>query len=97
MEALIDYIAVHPDAGDVMARTGGARKLRWAAAGKGKSGGVRVITCFSGPLVPVFLLTIFGKGRKINLTRAEQNELRRVLGDMIAEYRKGARRHVQGR
>ncbi len=45
-DALIDYLAAHPDAGDVMPGTGGARKLRWGVQGKGKSGGVRVITFF---------------------------------------------------
>lgn len=95
-EALVDHLAAAPDAGEVMAGTGGARKLRWAAGGKGKSGGVRVITFYSGPPVPVFLLTAFGKGEKANLSKAERNELRKVLGELAAAYRKGVRRHVQG-
>ncbi len=94
--ALIDHVAANPDAGAVMVGTGGARKLRWAARGRGKSGGVRVITFYSGPPVPVFLLTVFGKGEKIDLTRAERNELRRVLGRLVEEYRRRTRRHVQG-
>ncbi len=96
-DALIDHLAANPDAGDLMAGTGGARKLRWAGRGRGKSGGIRVITFFSGPPVPVFLLTAFGKGEKINLSRAEQNALRKVLGDLAAEYRRGVRRYVEGR
>ncbi len=96
-DALIDYLAANPDAGDLMPGTGGARKLRWAGLGRGKSGGIRVITFFSGPPVPVFLLTAFGKGKKIDLSRAEQNALRRVLGDLAAEYRRGVRRYVEGR
>ena len=96
-DALIGYLAANPDAGDLMPGTGGARKLRWAGQGRGKSGGIRVITYFSGPPVPVFVLTAFGKGRKIDLSRAEQNALRRVLGDLAAEYRRGVRRYVEGR
>ncbi len=72
----IDYIAANPDAGEAMTGTGGARKVRWAARGKGKSGGVRVITFYSGPPVPVFLLTVFGKGEKSDISHAERNELR---------------------
>ncbi len=37
------YLAVNPDAGDVIPRSGGCRKLRWAVQGRGKRGGVRVI------------------------------------------------------
>lgn len=95
--ALIDYVAANPGAGEVMRGTGGARKLRWAGQGRGKSGGVRVITFYSGPPVPVFLLTAFGKGQKINLTAAERNELQRILGEIVSEYQEGVRRHVQGR
>ncbi len=69
-----------------MPGTGGAHKLRWAVQGEGKSGGVRVITFFSGPPVPVFVLTVFGKGEKINLSKSEQNTLRKVLGELVAEY-----------
>ena len=79
-----------------MPGTGGARKLRWAVRSKGKSGGVRVITFFSGPPVPVFVLTVFGKGEKINLSQAERNALRKVLGALVTEYRKGVRENVKG-
>lgn len=92
--ALIDFVAGNPMAGEVMPGTGGARKLRWAAKGKGKSGGARVITFYSGPTVPVFLMTIFGKGEKAKLSKAERNELRDILAYIVAEYRKGVKRHV---
>jgi hypothetical protein len=94
---LIEHLAANPDAGEVMPGTGGARKLRWATGGKGKSGGARVITFYSGPPVPVFLLTVFGKGEKVNLTRAEQNGLRKVLGELVKEYQEGVRQRVKGR
>ena len=95
--ALINDLAANPDAGDVMPGTGGARKLRWGARGKGKSGWVRVITFFSGPPVPVFALTVFGKGEKINLSQAERNELRKVLSALVTEYREGVKQNVKGR
>jgi hypothetical protein len=49
------------------------------------------------PEFPVFLLNVFAKGEKINLTMAERNVLRAVLAETAATYRKGARRHDQGR
>lgn len=97
LSALIGWLAAHPMAGDLMEGTGGARKLRWAAQGRGKSGGVRTITYFAGEAVPLFLLAIFGKGEKANISQAERNELKTVLSDLANEYRKGVRRHVKGR
>ena len=42
IEAVAAYLIDHPDAGDVIPGAGGARKLRWAAKGKGKRGGARI-------------------------------------------------------
>ena len=87
---LVDFLAHDPTAGDLMRGTGGARKLRWGAKGKGKRGGARVITFYGGPAAPAFLLTAFGKGDRANLNRAERNELRVILARLVAEYRRGA-------
>jgi len=87
---LIDYLAATPGAGELMPGTGGARKLRWGAKGKGKRGGARVITYYGGPELPVFLMAVFAKGERANLTKAERNELREVLASLAVEYRKGA-------
>ena len=95
--AIIDWLAANPAAGDLIVGSGGARKLRWAAKGKGKSGGVRVITFFGGMGIPVFLLSVFGKSDKANLTMAERNQLRTMLSTLATEYRKGGKRRVQGR
>ena len=43
IEELAVYLIDHPNAGDVIQGSGGVRKLRWAAKGKGKRGGARVI------------------------------------------------------
>jgi hypothetical protein len=77
--------------------TGGARKLRWRRPGSGKSSGYRVITFYSGSAVPVFLLNVFAKGDKVNLSAAERNELRSILSELVEEYRRGMRRDVKGR
>lgn len=87
----IDVVAHDPRHGDVLQGTGGCRKFRLAGRGKGKSGGYRVIFVFGGGDMPVFLLTVFGKGEKDNLTKAERNELAKltsVLADSYARRRR---------
>jgi len=85
--AIVDFIANSPDAGDIMAGTGGARKVRFAGRGKGKSGGYRVITFFADLDIPIFLLDIYGKGSQANLSPAERNELRSILTDLPKVWR----------
>ena len=89
--AIVDTLAANPRSGDLMEGTGGARKLRVAARGKGKSGGYRVITFFAARDVPVFLLDVFAKGEKVNLSKAERNELKAILGQLADEWRVSAR------
>ena len=56
--AIVDMVSADPRGGVVIADTGGVRKLRVAASGRGKRGGARVIYLFGGDDVPVFLLTV---------------------------------------
>jgi hypothetical protein len=60
-EALILYLAQYPEAGAVIPETSGLRKLRWAAKGKGKRGGSRVIYYFHNLDVPLFLMEFLRK------------------------------------
>ena len=84
--SIINYLAAHPAAGDIMQGTGGIRKLRWSAQGRGKSGGVRIIYCHHNDSMPLFLLTLFGKGEKANLTKSESNDLAKFTSLLIKNY-----------
>ena len=88
---IVATIADDPLAGDLMTRTGGARKLRHSGRGKGKSGGYRTIHFFGGVDVPVFLLAVYGKGEKGNLTKAERNELAKILPQLADAYRNNSK------
>lgn len=85
---LLYYLSTNPKAGNVMQGTGGVRKLRWASKGKGKSGGSRVIYFFYNETIPLFLLTIFGKSEKINLSKAERNELAKLVKELLKSYKR---------
>ena len=80
--AAVDLEAANPDAGDLMQGTGGVRKARLAGRGKGKSGGYRIVWYFGGGDIPVFLLTVFGKSEKANLTPGERNALRSLTATL---------------
>lgn len=81
------FLSQNPDAGDLIPGTGGARKLRIPLKGKGKSGGARVVTYYCGEDVPVFLLDVYAKGDKVNLSQRERNELKEVLMSIADAYR----------
>ena len=77
---IVNYVAAFPKAGDLIKGTCGVRKLRWRREGKGKSGGVRVIYYFHSEAMPLYLLTVFGKNEKANLSKAERNDLAKLVG-----------------
>lgn len=76
-QAAVDFLALNPEAGDIIPGTGGCRKVRIAKQGGGKSGGYRVITYYADADRPVFLMTIISKGKQANLTDRQKNELRK--------------------
>jgi hypothetical protein len=86
---IVESIAADPAMGDLMPGTGGCRKSRFAGRGKGKSGGYRTIHFNGADDVPVLLLVVLDKGERANLSRGEQNELKKALETYEKEYRAG--------
>lgn len=84
---VIRYLAENPKAGDLMEGTGGVRKLRWGRGGQGKSGGVRVIYYFHDEAMPLYLLTLFAKGDRANLSKAERNELADLTAVLVKAWK----------
>lgn len=58
------FLLNRPDAGRIVRGSGGVRKLRWAMAGKGKSGGARVIYYWRASEDEIWLLTIYSKSEQ---------------------------------
>jgi hypothetical protein len=75
-----DYLATYPKSGVPLQGTDGIRKLRLARSGKGKRGGVRVNCYFHNHRISLYLLTVFGKGEKESLSKADRNELAELAG-----------------
>ncbi|MFZ3342013.1 MAG: type II toxin-antitoxin system RelE/ParE family toxin [Terriglobales bacterium] len=79
-------VAENPECGDVMAGTGGFRKVRVARSGMGKSGGARVVYIWRNDKFPIFLITVFPKNEKANLTKAERNALKKRADNIFDSY-----------
>ena len=77
-EAFVDFIAANPDAGDVIPDSGGVRKVRWARAGTGKRGGARVIYFYHAAERPLYLLMVYAKARRENLSADEKRTVRKL-------------------
>jgi len=77
--AMEDHIALFPEAHPVVVGTGGVRKARWRRAGRGKSGGVRTIYYFQPNRNSVYMLAVYAKSQKEDLTSAEKNTLRGIV------------------
>jgi mRNA-degrading endonuclease RelE of RelBE toxin-antitoxin system len=74
-EALTLFLAQNREAGTVMRGTGGLRKLRWAGKSKGKRGGYRVIYFHFDETIPLYLLAIYPKNQRIDLTPQQKKRL----------------------
>ena len=66
--AFVDFIARNPEAGDLIPETGGVRKVRWGRQGSGKRGGVRVIYFYYHADAPIYLLMVYAKARREDLS-----------------------------
>jgi hypothetical protein len=90
--ALIDFLAWNPDAGQEIQGTGGVRKVRFAAKGKGSSGGVRVIYFVTGTSIPIYALLIYGKGEQGDLTGEQLRQVKALAQDIKAANNPARRR-----
>jgi hypothetical protein len=77
--AFMDWLAVHPAAGKIIPASGGMRKLRWAAKGRGKRGGLRVIYFWWITSDKILLLDIYDKSQQEDLATEEIKKLKQKI------------------
>jgi hypothetical protein len=95
LNELQNELLINPQAGKVIRNTGGARKLRVAAMGHGKSGGARVIYVDILIGEKIYLLVAYPKGKKEDLSPEDKKVIRFTIGkikdDLLGEKTKNAR------
>ncbi|MDP3775506.1 MAG: type II toxin-antitoxin system RelE/ParE family toxin [Gemmatimonadales bacterium] len=74
-----------PQQGDVVAGTGGVRKLRAALPGRGKRGGARVIYLYVTVRGRVYFLLAYAKNRRVDLTPAEKRAVHAMARQLERE------------
>lgn len=86
VDELKNFLAINPQAGDIIPGLRGIRKVRWQANQKGKSGGARVIYFFHNLSIPVFLLDIYAKSEKGDLSSQEKKMMNTMVDELIESY-----------
>ncbi len=76
---LQSILIIRPDAGPVIPGSGGLRKLRWAANGRGKRGGARIIYYWVTLQDQLLMLYIYPKNEQDNLTPDQLKALKNIV------------------
>lgn len=74
-------LMLRPEQGPIIRGAGGLRKVRWAKAGSGKRGGIRVIYYWAPPEGAFFMLYAYSKNEQSDLTPTQA----RLLGQLVRE------------
>lgn len=85
-EQVVNLLAADPVGGEVIRGGGGIRKIRIPLAGRGKSGGARVIYYFHSVAVPLLLVTVFAKNTTADLSDAQVGQLAKAVKIYAKEW-----------
>ena len=73
------YLNENPGAGAIIRGSGGVRKLRWGAAGRGKRGGLRIIYYLRSKQGEIWLLTLYAKNEAENISGATLKKIKEEI------------------
>lgn len=79
LKRLQHELLINPEVGAIMQETGGVRKMRFSYEHRGKSGSIRVIYIDFELRERIYLLAAFAKNVQTNLTKAERNNLKKMV------------------
>ena len=73
------HLVMQPDAGKIIPNSGGLRKVRWTAKGRGKRSGVRIIYYWAVQHDHIMMLLIYAKNQQDELSSDQLKVLRRII------------------
>ena len=76
---LQEALVSRPDRGSLIKNSGGLRKVRWALAGRGKSGGARFIYYWMTDNDQLYMLLAYPKNVQDNLTDTQLKALKKIV------------------
>lgn len=88
LKRLQSELLENPEIGAIMQGTGGLRKVRFAFENRGKSRSVRVAYVDFAVYERIFLITAYSKNEKDNLSRAERNDIKKLI-ELLGNSLKG--------
>lgn len=88
LKELQEHLNIYPDSGKIIQNTGGVRKMRWALKNKGKSGGIRVLYIDFITYEKIYLLMVYPKNKKDNITDKEKNVIKKLVNELKNELRR---------
>ncbi len=86
VDKLKNFLSLNPQSGDIIPGLRGIRKIRWQVNQKGKTGGARIIYFFYNTNLPIFLLDIYTKSEKSDLSSKEKKMLDNMVDELIDSY-----------
>jgi hypothetical protein len=94
-ERLKEFLALHPEHGDVLAGTDGVRRLRWPIKSQKGVPNMRIIYFFRDLNMPLYLLCLYRRGERIPLGGVWRAEIRILVRELIAQHSKGWARVIK--
>jgi hypothetical protein len=94
-ERLKEYLALHPESGDVMEGTGGVRKLHWPLKARANVKEFRIIYYFRDLNMPLYLLALYSAGERIPMNTAWRTEIKNCVSELIVEHGKRLARIIR--
>jgi hypothetical protein len=87
-ERLKEFLALHPESGEIILGTGGVRKLRWPIKSRGNNKPVRVIYYFRDLNMPLYMLALYRQGERIDLGDKRRLELAALVNELVIQHSK---------